>query len=88
MAENILTASMYSGFHWFKYSKVNKVFELRSQLKEHGSIGYGADICHLSSDEIRKTYFTSENNPLNSYQSPMLTVTCSFYDKKLCLCIL
>lgn len=86
--DQILTASMYSGFHWLKYLEENCSLEIKSEFKEHDSIAYGADICYLSPAEITNNYFTTDNQKLGSNKLAKFTVTCSFYDKKLCFCIL
>lgn len=85
-ATDVIIAGMYSGFFWLKYNNELDTFTQWSSFKEHGSIAYGADICHLSVEETKRKYSSFvDRNPLQ-HDSVKLLVTCSFYDKKLCLC--
>lgn len=87
-AEDILVAGMYSGFFWMNYNHENETVIHRDSFTEHASIAYGADICYLSSTEIERicSSYADRDQILNS--NIRLTATCSFYDKKLCLCLL
>ncbi len=84
----VLTASMYSGFFWFNYNQGTNTIDLKSELKQHDSIAYGADICFLPSNEIIQRYLRTATRHIDYHSSVALTATCSFYDKKLCLSVI
>lgn len=84
-AESILTAAMYSGIYELKYSS-DHTLKIIYEFKEHQSIAYGADYCNIVPHELKTNYLENNDKYINSIG--MLTITCSFYDKKMCLCIL
>lgn len=84
-AKHILTAAMHSGVFELEYSPETHSLKLENEFKEHASIAYGADYCYIPPHELFENYLKTD--PYLDCDG-MLTVTCSFYDKKLCLCAL
>lgn len=73
----ILVACMYNGFQLLDQN----LHVLSKYTEEHESIAYGADWSYLcpSSNDQCFSYFSGENSSL--------AATCSFYDHKLCVCL-
>lgn len=66
----LLAACIYGGFQIFDMFS----YVLVGEYKEHESLAYGADWCHLNGNEIK--------DQLGFHHSAVVA-TCSFYDHKL-----
>lgn len=68
----LLCACIYGGFQILDVSSSAIVADYR----EHESLAYGADWCHLPDHEMKEMFGSDEM---------ALLATCSFYDHKLCV---
>jgi len=83
--KHLLTACMYGGFAVLDYTDNTKPPFIVAAYKEHQSLAYGSDWCHILGKEAMILVKDAVTTPCRAVDDLRIVATCSFYDHKLCV---
>jgi len=86
--QHLLAACMHNGFCVLDYTDNTQSPFTVATYREHQSLAYGSDWCHLASEEVAmyvKDQILAAGRPSEELS---IVATCSFYDHKLCVSVL
>jgi diphthamide biosynthesis protein 7 len=76
---------MYGGFFVLDYADTTKPPFIVAAYKEHESLAYGSDWCHLVGEEVVIHVKDQIREADGVAEELRIVATCSFYDHKLCV---
>jgi hypothetical protein len=83
--KHLLTSCMHGGFSILNYTDNAKPPFIVAAYKEHQSLAYGSDWCHLGSEEAVIHVKDAIGKTCRTAEDLRIVATCSFYDHKLCV---
>ena len=83
--KHLLAACMHGGFSVLDYTDNAKPPFFVAAYKEHQSLAYGSDWCHLLGEEAMIHVKDAIRRPCRAGDDLRIVATCSFYDHKLCV---
>jgi diphthamide biosynthesis protein 7 len=86
--QRIVTACMHAGFCVLDYTDKTKPPSIVATYKEHQSLAYGSDWCHLLGEEAIIYVKDQVLQADGAAQDLRIVASCSFYDHKLCVSFL